>query len=328
MNYFYILATVCLSCFSSVVSAEWFSRTESIMGTEVSATVWHSDKHQADLLLNTVMVEFTRLDNALSPYKTDSELFRINQMAAVAPVKITREFEVLINKSLFYSQLSNGAFDITFSSLGRFYNYREKQSPDTQKIKSLVEAINYQLITLNEDLHTIFFKHPDLHIDLGGIAKGYAVDRAIALLREKGVEHAVVSAGGDSRVLGDRRGRPWVIGIKNPRANDKVATLIPLVDTAISTSGDYERYFIDQASGQRVHHILNPRTGRSASEVTSVSVIGPDGFDTDPLSTTVFVMGVEKGLQLLNSLQGFDGIIIDRKGKVHYSNGLMPPESN
>src|SRR5690606_5680450 len=120
----------------------------------------------------------------------------------------------------------------------------------------------------------------------GGIAKGYAVDRGVAILREHGVRHATLSAGGDSRVLGDKRGQPWLVGVRNPRKGaDSVAITLPLVDTAISTSGDYERFFIDAATGERVHHILNPQTGRSVAGITSVSVIGPQGFDTDPLST-------------------------------------------
>jgi thiamine biosynthesis lipoprotein len=136
--------------------------------------------------------------------------------------------------------------------------------------------------------------------------------------------HASLSAGGDSRVLGDKRGRPWLVGIKNPRA-DAVAISLPLDNVAVSTSGDYERYFIAD-SGERVHHIINPRTGKSTSGVNSVTIIGPQGFDTDPLSTSVFVMGPEKGLALINKLPGFDAVIITSQGKVLYSQGLENPQ--
>ena len=132
--------------------------------------------------------------------------------------------------------------------------------------------------------------------------------------------------------MGDKMGRPWIVGIKNPRAGENhdspPVIRLPLTDTAISTSGDYERYFIDDTSGERIHHIINPKTGRSATGVISVTVLGPKGVDTDPLSTTVFVLGVEKGLKLVNRLQGIDCVIIDSSGKVHFSTGLSPPESS
>lgn len=220
--------------------------------------------------------------------------------------------------------MSGGAFDITFASIGRYYDYRNKLTPSEQQREDLLPAINYRLIHLDTQRNTLWFEHPKLYIDLGGIAKGYAVDKAIAIVQSFGVKHASITAGGDSRVIGDKFGRPWLIGIKNPRA-DAVAITLPLEDVAVSTSGDYERYFIDD-KGERVHHIINPRTGKSTSGVNSVTIIGPQGFDTDPLSTTVFVLGEEKGLALINSLPGFDAVIINSSGKVSYSQGLMPPE--
>jgi thiamine biosynthesis lipoprotein len=179
---------------------------------------------------------------------------------------------------------------------------------------------------LDTTANTVWFEHPGVFIDLGGIAKGYAVDTASAILQNQfGVEHANITAGGDSRVIGDKFGRPWLVGIKNPRA-DAVAVTLPLTNVSLSTSGDYERYFIDQ-NGERVHHILNPRTGKSASGINSVTVLGPAGFDTDPLAKIVFILGPEKGLAIINKLPGFDAVIITNEGKVRYSKGLEPPHS-
>nr|WP_246125017.1 FAD:protein FMN transferase [Exilibacterium tricleocarpae] len=296
------------------------------MGTEVSVTLWHTDAAAAERAIAAVMAEARRLDNTLSPYKTDSDLSRLNATAFGEVVPISAEMQMLIDKSLYYSRLSEGAFDISFASVGGRYDYREGRQPSGEQRRQLLPAIDYRLITLDRERRTLAFGHPDLRIDLGGIAKGYAVDLAARKLRQLGITHASVSAGGDSRVIGDKRGRPWMVGVKNPRARDRVAVLLPLSDAAVSTSGDYERYFIDQQTGERVHHILNPRTGRSATGIASVSVVGPRGFDTDPLSTTVFVLGVEKGLALLNRLKDFDGVIIDSAGKLHYSQGLMPPK--
>ncbi len=313
---------------ASSVQAKWHSDAQDVMGTRVSLTFWLEDDAKAAIALAAVMAEMHRIDQHFSPYIASSELSRANQQAVLAtadkPLVISPELTRLIDKSLYYSRLTDGAFDITFASLARYYDYRKRLTPSEAQRAALLPAINYRLIHLDKQQRTLWFEHPQLYIDLGGIAKGYAVDRGIAILRSYGVMHASLSAGGDSRVLGDKRGRPWLVGIKNPRA-DAVAISLPLDNVAVSTSGDYERYFIAD-SGERVHHIINPRTGKSTSGVNSVTIIGPQGFDTDPLSTSVFVMGPEKGLALINKLPGFDAVIITRQGKVLYSQGLENPQ--
>ena len=159
-----------------------------------------------------------------------------------------------------------------------------------------------------------------MRIDLGGIAKGYAVDNCIAILQGLGIRNALVTAGGDSRLIGDRWGRPWTIGIRDPRRENGVIALLPLVDVAVSTSGDYERYF--EENGIRYHHIIDPKSGDSARELQSVTIIGPDATTTDALSTSVFVLGLAKGLELVNRLPNIDAILVDSAGSMHYSEGL------
>lgn len=326
----YFIAYLSAVFASPQVLADWHSDEQPIMGTSISVTLWHKDESQAQIAIAKVMAEMHRINETLSPYIESSELARVNREASTKPIPISKELVTLIDKALYYSRLSGGAFDISFASVGYLYNYREEQQPRTPQREALLDAIDYRLIALNREQQTLFFNHKNLQIDLGGIAKGYAVDRAINLLRDIGITNASVSAGGDSRLLGDRgNGRPWFVGIKNPRGDhsqgDQVAITLPLADVAVSTSGDYERYFIDRESGERIHHILNPRTGKSSQGIASVTILGPNGFDTDPLSTTVFVLGAEKGLNLVNQLTGFDCVIIDSAGKVHYSDGLAPP---
>jgi thiamine biosynthesis lipoprotein len=310
-----------LSFSSSFLFADWHSASENIMGTRISVELWHEDPVQAKQAIAAVMASMRTVDQAMSPYIESSELYRINQQAAVEPVEVSASLFSLLQKSLYYSRISEGAFDISFSSLGKFYDYRQGVAPKQKTIDDYLPAINYQLIELNSDLRTVHFKHPHLHIDLGGIAKGYAVDMAINLLFQAGISSAIVSAGGDSRILGDRRSDPWVIGIRHPRKADSYVVRIPLVNTAISTSGDYERFFIDK--GERVHHIINPHTGKSVDQVQSVSVLAPLAVDSDALSTTVFVLGVRKGLALVNKMTGIDAIIIDAAGQLHYSEELL-----
>ena len=322
------LLALLLALLCNVALGAWQSQSEAIMGTQVNVTLWHPDDDVSQKAVAAVFAEMRRIDQTYSPYIDSSDLQRINQHAAQSPQTISDEFYLLLDKSLFYSRVSNGAFDITFASLGWKYDYRQHQQPSEADRKALLPAINYRWLQLNPQQRTVAFGHPNVRIDLGGIAKGYAVDRAAALVTALGVEHATISAGGDSRIIGDKMGKPWIVGIKNPRAESNTAPVIrlPLTDTAISTSGDYERYFIDQDSGERIHHIINPKTGRSATGVMSVTILGPVGIDTDPLSTTVFVLGVDKGLELVNRLQGIDCIIIDNAGKVHFSANLSPPE--
>jgi len=176
---------------------------------------------------------------------------------------------------------------------------------------------------LDRQARTVRFARPGMRIDLGGFAKGHAVDNGARILRARGIDHAIVSAGGDSRVIGDRRGRPWTIGIRDPRrGSGEMVAVLPLVDVSISTSGDYERYFDE--GGERFHHLIDPATGRSPSGVRSVTVLAEDGLTCEALSKTVFVLGVDKGLALIASQPGVDAVVVDANGDLHYSAGLLP----
>lgn len=300
--------------------AEWHSRAEAIMGTEVRVELWHEDAASARAAIGAVMDEMHRIDALMSPYKPDSELSQINREAAQKPLKISQEMFDLISRSLEFSKLSGGAFDITFSSVGYLYDYREHIKPSDAEIAKALPGVNYRHLQLDRKRRTIHFARSGVRIDLGGIAKGHAVDNAIALLKKRGITNAIVTAGGDSRLLGDRRGRPWHVGIRDPRRRDDVAMVLPLVNVAISTSGDYERYF--EADGVRHHHIINPKTGKSASGVRSVTVIGPDGVTTEGLTKSVFIRGPQEGMRLIESLPNVDAIVIDATGNIFYSSRL------
>lgn len=321
---FYVLLSL---SYSASTFGEWISDAQEIMGTKISVTLWHDDKVTGQSAVNAVMDDMRRIDMTLSPYKPASLLSQLNDHAFTKKQRLTDELSLLIDKSLYFSRVSHGAFDITFASLGWYYDYHNHKQPTADQKKKLLSSINYRYLSFNKTQKTLAFTHENVRIDLGGVAKGYAVDRAVDIVQSFGVKHASISAGGDSRLLGDRRGRPWLVGIKNPRLghNDKQSVIrLPLSDVAISTSGDYERYFIDEETGKHIHHIINPKTGDSARNVVSVTILGNSGLNTDPMSTTVFVLGVKDGLALVNNMPGFDCIIIDSFGKVHYSDGLIP----
>jgi thiamine biosynthesis lipoprotein len=239
---------------------QWFSQSEAIMGTRVHVELQHTDVARAEALIFAVMADMHRVDRAFSPYKPDSEISKVNQAAGQGWVAVSDAFFSLLVKSAQVSDLTQGAFDITYASVGRFCDYREGVAPDDEQVAQAVHAIDY------------------------------------------------------------RNGQPWTVGVKNPRNEDKMSVILPLVDTAVSTSGDYERFF--EREGVRYHHILDPATGRSATGAMSVTILGPDATLTDGLSTSVFVFGADKGLALINQMPGIDAIIIDANGNLLYSNDL------
>jgi thiamine biosynthesis lipoprotein len=303
--------------------AAWVGDAMDLMGTRVSVELWADDEARGRELVAEVMREYVRFDEAMSTYKPTSEISRVNTHAAEAPIEISDELFGIVERSLALSAASGGAFDITYDSVGYLYDFRARQRPTDSEIEERLNAVDYRHVVLDRERRTIFFKTAGVRINLGGIAKGYLVERAAAMLRARGVEHALLNAGGDTRVVGDRRGQPWIVGIRHPRVEGEVVTRLPLVDEAISTSGDYERYF--EENGRRYHHILNPATGRPTEGILTVTVIGPDGTLTDGLDTAIFVMGVEKGLELIEAYPEYETIIVDATGKVSYSKGLMAP---
>lgn len=293
-----------------------------MMGTRVSVELWSENPEQAEAAKAAVFAEMAEVNRLMNPWDPESELSRLNREAHRGPVEVSEPVFEVITRSLHYSRISGGAFDVSFASAGQYYDYRAGLAPDEKTLAQAVRKIDYTSIHLDPEHHTVAYAVEGLQVDLGGIAKGYAVDRAIDAIRALGIVSAVVSAGGDSRILGNLGDRPRTIGIRHPRKKDDFAVLIPLEDTAISTSGDYERFFIDD-QGRRVHHILDPSTGKSSGAVQSASVLAPLAVDSDALSTTTFVLGVDKGLALINSLPGIDAIVIDGKGVLHYSEGLL-----
>ena len=305
-------------------SAVWREKTDAIMGTRIYVEVWAEDAASGDAAIDAVMADMTRIDVLMSHYKPESQLSQINARAAREPVQVDPELFDLIRQSLYFSRITEGAFDITYASVGHLYNYPRRIKPTEAQIRSALPAVDYRNLLLDPVRHTVRFEHPGMRIDLGGIGKGYAVDHGIDILKARGIQHAVVTAGGDTRIIGDHMGRPWVVGIRNPDDKNKVVTRIPLVDAAMSTSGDYERYFDE--NGVRYHHIIDPHTGHSASKVRSATILGPTATETDGMSKTAFVLGAEKALEIINRMPQYDAVFVRPDGKVLYSNGLKPPD--
>ncbi|HIG43813.1 MAG: FAD:protein FMN transferase [bacterium] len=299
----------------------WWSEERAIMGTEVRVELWHIQQAEACAAIEDVMLELERIEQAMSPFLPTSLLTQLNENAARRPVTVGEELYNLIARSVEFSAMTDGAFDVTYASAGRFYDYRKKVSPDADALAQVIDAIDYKHLEFNSRKYSIRYLNENVYVDLGGIAKGYAVDRGIEVLISKGFTQAVVAAGGDSRILGDRQGEPWIVGIRDPRKEDTMVAVLPLVDISVSTSGDYERYF--ERDGVRYHHIIDPDTGDSARDVRSVTILGDQAVMTDALSTSVFVLGTMRGLELINRMKDVDAIVVDGNGVMHVSNSLL-----
>jgi thiamine biosynthesis lipoprotein len=307
---------------STFARADWMQRTEAIMGTRCYVELWADDPVKGNDAIDAVMAELRRIDDLMSHYKPESQLSAINQHANERPVQVDKELFDLIKLSTHYSQITEGAFDITYASVGYLYDYRRRIHPTEEQIQQALPSVNWRNMLLDEEHHTVRFQHAGMRIDLGGIGKGYAVDRGIEVLKARGIDRALVTAGGDSRIIGDRNGRPWLVAIRHPDNPSKVVTRIPLSDSAMSTSGDYERYFDED--GVRYHHIIDPRTGHSASKVRSATILAPTATQTDGMSKTAFVLGAERALEIINKMPEYDAVFVLPDGKVLYSNGLRP----
>jgi thiamine biosynthesis lipoprotein len=315
------LSLLLLVC-AAPAHADWMERTEAIMGTRCYVELWADDPVKGNDAIDAVMAELRRIDNLMSHYKPESQLSQINQYANERPVQVDKELFDLIKLSTHYSQITEGAFDITYASVGYLYDYPRHIRPTEEQIREKLPSVNWRNMLLDEEHHTVRFEHLGMRIDLGGIGKGYAVDRGIDILKARGIDRALVTAGGDSRIIGDRMGRPWLVAVRHPDNPNKVVTRIPLSDSAVSTSGDYERYFDE--GGVRYHHIIDPRTGHSASKVRSATILAPTATQTDGMSKTAFVLGPEKALEIINRMPEYDAVFVLPDGRVLYSNGLRP----
>jgi thiamine biosynthesis lipoprotein len=323
-----VICLMMAACVVAPAHAEWVRRvTDGIMGTRITVELWGDDKDKAEQAIDAVLQEMRHIDDSMSTYKPTSEVSQVNAGAADGPMPISKELFDLLTTAKDYSVLTEGAFDITYASVGYLYDFRKRVRPDEAQIEKALPAVNYRHVILDPKKQTVRFSQKGVRIDLGGIAKGYSVDRGIDILKSLGFTRAYVSAGGDSRILGDRFGKPWMVGIRDPRKEaGEVITRIPLVDAAISTSGDYERFF--EEDGVRYHHIIDPHTGHSASKVRSATVISSYATRTDGLSKTAFVLGPEKAMEIYNRIDDIDAIIVKLDGTVIYSKGLEPAKGS
>lgn len=265
-----------------------------------------------------------KIESYTSRFDPESDVANINRNAGGRAVKVHPETLEIISESLEYSRLTDGAFDITIAPVAGLWGFYDKKYrvPAKEEIRATLPLVDWRKVEVDEKEGTIRLASPGMGIDLGGVAKGYAAGAISDLLRERGVRHGLVNFGGAVGAVGNRAdGKPWVVGIKSPRgkANSMVGR-IKAVDDYVSSSGDYERYFI--RDGRRYYHIFDPKTGRQPTGAMDATVVGPDSLTADILSTSIFVMGRDRGFELIGTQPGYQAVFIDDRGDVSQTGGM------
>lgn len=300
-----------------------FKKKQSLLGSPFEITVVAKDSVQGNLFSDLAITEVRRIENLISDWIPTSQISKVNHNAGISPIKVDKEVYDLVDRATKISKLTSGAFDISYASMDRIWKFdgSMKEMPTPEEIRKSVEKVGYQNIILNPKDTTIFLKNKGMKLGLGGIGQGYIADKIKVLLQEKGCSSGLVNVSGDINTWGKQpNGNLWTVGIVNPMNKNKVFATFPLDDSAVETSGSYEKNVT--FNGKRYSHIIDPRTGYPATGIISVSVFAKQTELADALATGIFVMGVEVGLDLVNQLKGIGCIIVDDKGGIHVSKNI------
>lgn len=299
-------------------------KTVKLMGSRFNITVVSPSEELGHINIEEAIAEINRIEKMISSWDTNSETYLINKNAGIKPVKVSRELFMLIERCKQISELTDGAFDISYSSMDKIWKFdgSMKEMPTPEKIKKSVEKVGFKKIILNKEKQTIFLREKGMKISFGAIGKGYAADKAKEFLVSRQVAGGIIDAAGDLSTWGtDVTGKKWIIGIVNPLAKDKIVSWLPILESSVATSGIYEKYVTFR--GQRYSHIIDPRTGYPSSGIRQVSIFAKSAEFCDALATAVFIMGKDAGLFLINQLDGVEVILFDNFNRTHKSDGIL-----
>ena len=293
------------------------------MGSRFDITVVAENQDQGDAYIDLAVNEISRIEKLISSWDPNSQTSEIIRNAGIKPVVVDKELFELVDRSLKISKLTSGAFDISYASMDKIWKFdgSMKTMPSEDAIKQSVAKVGYQNIVLNPENNSIFLKLEGMKIGFGAIGKGYAADRAKSLLIKKGVKSGIINASGDLNAWGKQpNGQDWMVAIVNPLNKEKVFSWFPVENSAVVTSGNYEKYV--RFNNTLYTHIIDPRTGYPATGILSVSIFTSTAELADALATSVFVMGLDTGLDFVNQLKGVECIIIDENNKIHTSKNI------
>ena len=311
-----------VASFSLFAQAE-YKRKISMLGSPFEITVVAKDSIEAKKYIDLAIAEVKRIENQISDWIPTTQISLVNKNAGIQAMKVDSEVFDLVERAIKISEITEGAFDITYASMDKIWKFDGSMTsmPSEEMIKKSVAKIGYKNIVLDKSNQTIFLKLAGMKLGLGGIGQGYIADKVKDVLLANGCKSGIVNVSGDINAWGRQsNNKQWTVGIINPMNKNKVFATFPLENSAVETSGSYEKFVV--FNGIRYSHIIDPRTGYPAQGVVSVSVFAKQTEIADALATGIFVLGVEVGLDLVNQLKGIECIIVDDKGKIHASKGI------
>lgn len=299
-------------------------KTQKLMGSRFDITVVADNEEIGYINIDEAIAEISRIEKLISSWNPESETSLINKNAGIKPVRVSSELFNLIERAKQISKVTDGAFDISYSSMDNIWKFDGSMNamPTPEEIKNSVSKVGYEKIILNGPESTVFLKEKGMKISFGAIGKGYAAEKAKELLVSKQVIAGIINASGDLTTWGTKAsGEKWMIGIANPLSKDKIFSWLPVIESSVATSGNYEKFVIFK--GKKYTHIIDPRTGYPSQGVNSVSIFHKRAEICDALATAVFIMGKDAGLALINQLGGYEAILVDSDNKIHKSSGIL-----
>ncbi|OPB85789.1 thiamine biosynthesis protein ApbE [Elizabethkingia ursingii] len=306
-----------LLCTISISAQVQRSRLVTLMGSRFQITLVDKDSISAEQNIDKAIAEITRIENLISEWRPETQISQVNQNAGIKPIKVDKEVFDLTKKGIYFSKLTDGAFDISIVAMDKIWKFDDSMDelPSEQAIKESVRYVGYQNIILDSTNSTIFLKNPGMKIGFGSIGKGYAADKTRDLMKSMGVKAGIIDASGDISTWGTQPdGKPWAIGINNPFNDHKMAAVLYFKENAVTTSGSYEKYA--EIHGKRYSHIMNPKTGYPSTGLTSVTITGPNATMANGFSTSIMVLGEKEGLKLLKPFPEYHYLLITDKGKI------------
>ena len=299
-------------------------KTLKLMGSRFDITVVTVNEELGYINIDDAAAEIKRIEMMISSWNPDSETALINKNAGIKPVEVSFELFKLIERAKQISVITDGAFDISYASLDHVWKFdgSMKYKPTEANIKKSIAKVGYHKIVLNKAYQTVFLKQKGMRISFGAIGKGYAADRAKELLVSKQVVAGIINASGDLTTWGTKAsGEKWMIGIANPLSKNKIFSWLPILESSVATSGNYEKYVT--FDGKKYSHIIDPKTGYPSAGINSVSIFAKSAELCDALATAVFIMGRDAGLSLINQLGGTEVILVDNDNKIYKSSGIL-----
>ncbi|UTG62852.1 FAD:protein FMN transferase [Elizabethkingia anophelis] len=306
-----------LLCTISISAQVQRSRLVTLMGSRFQITLVDKDSISAEQNIDKAVAEITRIENLISEWRPETQISQVNHNAGIKPIKVDKEVFDLTKKGIYFSKLTDGAFDISIVAMDKIWKFDDSMDelPSEQAIKESVRNVGYRNIILDSINSTIFLKNPGMKIGFGSIGKGYAADKTRDLMKSMGVKAGIIDASGDISTWGTQPdGKPWAIGINNPFNDHKMAAILYFKENAVTTSGSYEKYA--EIHGKRYSHIMNPKTGYPSTGLTSVTITGPNATMANGFSTSIMVLGEKEGLKLLKQFPEYHYLLITDKGKI------------